>query len=182
MLFLWMVMLGSAVALHRGEHMRLVLGRDSLSALWRQRLETFCAVVIALFVVEVVGPAWHYQVNQAAIDSPALGITENWRAASLVVGFGDLPVPVPVPARRAGRALQVAGSLLLAGAVALGLWLARPWLLAIGNDNLLVFFVLLVGRLRADRRADRLLLRHGDGGLSRARHARAADGRGQPDG
>ena len=86
-LFLWMVMLGSVVALDRGEHMRLVLGRGWMRPDWQRRLGAFGVVVTLLFVLLVLGPAWRYQANQAAIETPALGISAQWHALSLLAGF-----------------------------------------------------------------------------------------------
>ncbi len=81
-------MLGSALALQRGEHMRLALGRGRISAAWQQRLGTLAIVVTILFAAEIMLPAWHYQVGQAVIETPGLGIPGSWRAMSLFAGFG----------------------------------------------------------------------------------------------
>ena len=67
---------------------------------------------------------------------------------------------------RTARLWDVAGSLALAGLVAGGLYLARPWLLGIGNANLVVFFVVLVGTCVLAGAA------HPRGALCRGRHPR----------
>jgi len=144
-LFLWMVMLGSAVALHRGEHMRLALDGNWSGAAWERRLTAFGILVTLVFVGAIMWPAWRYQLDQAAIETPALGVSGQWRALSLPVGFGLILVLslCRLVVRCTMRdVLGVAGTMAL---VTAGLWLMRPALLAVGNYNLLVFFVLLAG-------------------------------------
>jgi len=144
-LFLWMVMLGSAVALHRGEHMRLALDGNWSGAAWERRLTAFGILVTLVFVGAIMWPAWQYQLDQAAIETPALGVSGQWRALSLPVGFGLILVLslCRLVVRCTMRdVLGVAGTMAL---VTAGLWLMRPALLAVGNYNLLVFFVLLAG-------------------------------------
>ncbi len=144
-LFVWMVMLGSVVALHRGEHMRLVLGRTLLAPRWQGRLDAFGIVVTILFVGAVLQPAWRYQANQAAIETPALGISAQWHALSLLAGFGLVLLLSLCRLVARHTAGEVLGAVVATAAVAAALWLARPALLAMGNYNLVVFFVLLVG-------------------------------------
>ena len=144
-LFLWLVMLGSAVAVARGEHMRLVLGRKALSPRWRQRLDSFATVMVGLFAAEIIVPAWRHQIDQHVIESPALGIPDDWRVAAMTVGIALILAISLCRLVRDARPWEVAGSLAVAAGAAVGLYALRPWLLDIGNANLIVFFVLLVG-------------------------------------
>ena len=63
-------MLGSAVALRRGEHMRLELGRYRMAEATRQALSTFATVVTAAFAAFMLLPSWRYLVNQLVIETP----------------------------------------------------------------------------------------------------------------
>ncbi|WP_254070713.1 TRAP transporter large permease subunit [Acidisphaera sp. L21] len=144
-LFLWLVMLGAAVAVARGEHMRLVLGRKTLSPRWRQRLDGFATVMVALFAAEIIVPAWRHQLDQVVIESPALGIPDDWRVAAMTVGTALILAMSVCRLVRNGRLWDVAGSLAVAACVAGALYVLRPWLVDIGNLNLIIFFVLLVG-------------------------------------
>ncbi len=144
-LFVWMVMLGAAIALQRGEHMRLVLGRKRMSAVWQARLSGFAVIVTVLFLAEVLWPAWRYQVNQSVIETPALGIPASWHAGALLAGFALLFLLALCRLVSLSRWQDLLPGLVLAVAVAAGLWLGRPLWLAMGNYNLLVFFVLLSG-------------------------------------
>ncbi len=44
--------------------------------------------MVALFAAEIIGPAWKHQLDQHVIESPALGIPDDWRVASMTVGIG----------------------------------------------------------------------------------------------
>ncbi|MGA2087576.1 MAG: TRAP transporter large permease subunit [Stellaceae bacterium] len=143
-LFLWLAMLGAVIALRRSEHMRLTAVASRLPQRARRFLETIAALVIIVFVLLIVLPAWRYADEEWAIITPALSIHNTWRASALAVG--SLLMAVIALAQlltRSGRREIVVGAGVIL-CVAVALWLARPELLAIGNYNLIVFFVLLV--------------------------------------
>jgi tripartite ATP-independent transporter DctM subunit len=143
-LFLWLAMLGAVIALRRGEHMRLTAVVTRLPERWRALLETLAALVVAVFVVLVLVPAHDYTLDEWAILTPALQLHNSLRAAAIEVGA--VLMMVIALARLIERASlgQAAVALLITGAVALALLLLRPTLLAMGNWNLVVFFVVLV--------------------------------------
>ncbi len=143
-LFLWLTMIGSAVAFRRGEHMRLTLfvsrARPEVGA-W---LETFAAAVVALFALFLIGPAQDYVEDEAFITTPALGIPNSWRVLAIAVGIALLLAMTLLRlAQRASLRHLATVTLALAG-VAAALWLMQPALMAIGHYNLLVFFLVLV--------------------------------------
>jgi len=143
-LFLWLAMLGAVIALRRSEHMRLTAVASRLPASARRGLETIAALVVIVFVLLIILPAWRYGEQEWAIITPALSIHNSWRASALVVGALLMAVIAlaQLLARASWREIAVGAGVILC--VAAALWLARPALLAIGNYNLIVFFVLLV--------------------------------------
>jgi len=143
-LFLWLAMLGAVIALRRGEHMRLTAIVTRLPERGRALLETLAALVVAVFVVLVLVPAHEYTLDEWAILTPALQLHNSLRAAAIEVGA--VLMMVIALARLVERASlgQAAAALAITGAVALALLLLRPTLLAMGNWNLVVFFVVLV--------------------------------------
>jgi len=143
-LFLWLAMLGAVIALRRGEHMRLTAIVTRLPERGRALLETLAALVVAVFVVLVLVPAHEYTLDEWAILTPALQLHNSLRAAAIEVGA--VLMMVIALARLVERASlgQAAAALVITGAVALALLLLRPTLLAMGNWNLVVFFVVLV--------------------------------------
>jgi tripartite ATP-independent transporter DctM subunit len=144
-LFLWLTMFGAVIALRRGEHMTLTAFVGVMPAAWRPRCEALAGIVSVLFMLEMLLPALDYWNDQLPITTPALGISDAWRVAALLVGSLLLLVTALLRLFQRTGLRQVLEAIAIAGVVAVGLWLARPWLLAIGNLNLVVFFVVLVG-------------------------------------
>ncbi len=144
-LFLWLAMLGAVIALRREEHMRLTAIVGYAGAARRRWLDTLAAMVVALFVIEIIPSAAAYVESEWAIITPALEIHDGLRV--LAIGVGAVLMMVIALFRLFGRSSvrEALGSLLVIGLVAAALWLARPALLSIGNLNLVIFFVLIVG-------------------------------------
>ena len=142
--FLWLVMLGSAIALWRGEHMRLSTVTSRLPAAARAVCQSLAVVVPLLFLVALAAPAVEYASHERDITMPALGISNVWRAAAIAVGIALM---LGVALLQVALKADIKHSL-LAAAIVLAvcglLWLAQPLILAMGNYNLFVFFGVLV--------------------------------------
>uniref|UniRef100_UPI00049412B3 TRAP transporter large permease subunit n=1 Tax=Herbaspirillum lusitanum TaxID=213312 RepID=UPI00049412B3 len=144
-LFIWLSMLGAVLALDRGEHMRLTAIVNKLSDKWRVWLETVAALIVCIFVLMIIHPAVDHASEQMAITTPALEIPDGLRAAALPVG-AILMLLAAVSRMAAMTTMRLLLSALAVVAVIGGaLWLAKPMLLGMGNYNLIVFFVLLIG-------------------------------------
>src|ERR1700712_4464219 len=85
-LFLWLAMLGSVIALQRSEHMRLTALVGGMSPAGRARTEALASAAVALFLLMVVPAAWDYASDQWFIETPALGIHDTYRAMAILVG------------------------------------------------------------------------------------------------
>jgi tripartite ATP-independent transporter DctM subunit len=144
-LFLWLAMLGSVIALRRAEHMRLAFLVSLAPPRWRAWLETFGTTVIAAFLLAMIPPAREYIEVQSFITTPALEISDGWRVAA--IGVGAVLMLVIVVARLIERAKLFDAVTALAAVLAIGvaLWMARPLFVGIGNFNLVIFFVGMVG-------------------------------------
>ena len=143
-LFLWLAMLGSTIALQRSEHMRLTAIVGGLSPAARARTDALATVAVAVFLLMIVPSARDYASDQWFIETPALGIHDTYRAMAILVG-GVLMVVTAI-----SRLLRLSWKDALFGigvvvALAAGLHFAGPWLKAFGNWNLVLFFVLLLG-------------------------------------
>ncbi len=148
-LFLWLAMLGAVIALRRSEHMRLAFLVSRAPAHWRAWLEPLAAVAVLAFVIAIIPSAFDYMTSQQFITTPALEIPDSYRVAAIAVGV-TLMLPIVgaqlfVHAQRSHLLTAIA----VVAAVAGALWLAAPTLAALGNINLLIFFVGLVGILVA---------------------------------
>src|SRR5579875_3672718 len=122
-LFLWLAMLGAVIALRRDGHMRLTAVVAVASPAWRRWWETVAAMVVAVFVLE---------------------IDDGYRVAA--IGVAALLMLVIAVLRLIERSSwrHALGAIVVVLAIAALLRLAQPLLLALGNFDLLIFFVVMV--------------------------------------
>ena len=162
-LFLWLAMLGAVIALRRSEHMRLGFVVGLLPVRFRRFVDTLATMVVAVFLLAMISPARDYVDVQSFITTPALEISDSFRVAA--IGVGMVLMLVIVCARLIERATpaEAAAALALILIVGAGLWFAQSMLATLGNLNLVIFFVVMVGGLCRARRADRLCVRDRDG-------------------
>ncbi len=140
-LFLWLGMLGAVVALRRGEHMRMtaLVGRCGPQA--RELLEALTITGGALFLLLLQGPAVDFASDELVVSTPALEISNAWRAAALPVGAGLMILTALLRLFQGFRGATVLGSIAITAALAGALAGLAPLLHGLGNWNLLVFFV-----------------------------------------
>ena len=79
------------------------------------------------------------------ITTPALEISNAWRAAALPAGFALMGVLALLRLVALGSWRQEAVALTVLVVLGLALWAARGTLGGLGNANLLIFFVVIVG-------------------------------------
>jgi tripartite ATP-independent transporter DctM subunit len=143
-MFLWLSMLGAVVALRRGEHMRMtgVVSRVGPGA--RALLETLALTVPLAFLALVLWPAFEYAYEELPVVSPAMEISNAWRASAIPTGLAlmALVAVLRLVQQHAPRRIVLA---LVATVAAAGLfWLAGPVLAPLGKLNLVIFFVVVV--------------------------------------
>ncbi|WP_428485642.1 TRAP transporter large permease subunit [Rhodopila sp.] len=143
-LFLWLAMLGSVIALQRSEHMRLTAIVAVMSAAARARTEALAAAAVAVFLLMLVPSAWDYASDQWFIETPALGIHDTWRAMAILVGGVLMLITALTRLLRLSWKDAAFGVVVVLVMMA-ALHLAAPWLKGFGNWNLVLFFVLLLG-------------------------------------
>ncbi|HEY8024127.1 MAG TPA: TRAP transporter large permease subunit [Burkholderiaceae bacterium] len=143
-LFLWLAMLGAAVALRRGEHMCLNTLVKLMPPSTRQYVVLGAELIVAAFLLEILPAAHSYFQDQAVITTPALEIADSWRVAAIVTGSAMMLITVVLRLIDRVPLRQLAPALILVALVCAGLWFARPFFLNLGNVNLLIFFVGLV--------------------------------------
>jgi tripartite ATP-independent transporter DctM subunit len=142
-LFLWLAMLGAVVALQRTQHMRLTAIVGALPAARRVHAETLALAVPALFLAILLPVACSYAMEEYDIVTPALGWSNIVRAGAIPVGAALMLLTclLRLLRLRVGSLLIVAATLAV---LAAALYFAAPLLKAIGNWNLVFFFVVLL--------------------------------------
>ena len=145
LLFMWLAMLGSVMAFRRGEQMRMTAIVTGSSPRVQRMLECLALVAPVIFLAGLAWPAFEYAIEEGAITTPAMEISNAWRAMALPVGIVlMLQVCIGKVAQTESLMMSalVGGSVLVAAGL---LALAGPFLTHLGNFNLLVYFVVLVG-------------------------------------
>ena len=143
-LFLWLAMLGSAIAFERGDHMRMTAVVSKLAPASRAFLDVLATAAALAFLVLILPHAWEYAVEEAVMRTPALEIRNSWRVAAMVVGFGAMALFALTRLVQVGRPRQVALALALTVGLIVLMALLQPLWRQLGNFNLVVFFVVVV--------------------------------------
>jgi TRAP-type C4-dicarboxylate transport system permease small subunit len=144
-LFLWLSMLGAVIALRRGAHMRMTALMSRCAPPTQAFLDAFALAAALVFLVLLLMPAWEYAVEEAVIVTPALEISNAWRAAALPVGTLMMLLVCVVRLLSCGPAGKVLPAVLTAVALTLAFWLMGPLLMPLGKLNLVIFFAGVVG-------------------------------------
>jgi tripartite ATP-independent transporter DctM subunit len=143
-LFLWLSMLGAVVALRRGEHMRMTALLSRVSPGTRAVLDVVAIAASLAFLLMVFPHALEYASEEAIVTTPALEISNAWRAAALPVGAALMTISGLLRLARAGSLRQVATAVVVVAAIVGVFMLAQPLWAQLGKLNLIVFFVVVV--------------------------------------
>ncbi|WP_449257393.1 TRAP transporter large permease [Bosea sp. (in: a-proteobacteria)] len=140
-LFLWLSMLGAVIALQRGEHMRMTGLVTRVPPRTQVLLEAVAITASIAFLLMILPHALEYAQEENFIVTPALEISNAWRAAALPVGIGLMLAVALLRLVRFGSWKPVFAAAALTALVIALFWLAGPALKPLGKLNLLVFFV-----------------------------------------
>ena len=146
-LFLWLAMLGSVPAFQRNEHMRMTAVVSMLGPGARAFLDVVAVAASFAFLVLVIHPAYEFAADEVYVTTPALDIVNAWRAAALPVGIGLMLVVAVLRLASVTDLRNVLAALALVAVIVVVLALLAPVLKPLGNLNLLIFFVFLVGAM-----------------------------------
>ncbi|WP_161783716.1 TRAP transporter large permease subunit [Caballeronia glathei] len=143
-LFLWLAMTGAATALHRGAHMRMTAIVNRAGTEWGAIWDTVALMASLLFLGLIAAPAYAYINQQWMIVTPALEINDGLRVAAIVYGVACMLLMSLVKLLARGWKPAAIG-IVISVAVVAGFETAGPVLQSLGNLNLLIFFVGVVG-------------------------------------
>jgi tripartite ATP-independent transporter DctM subunit len=147
LLFLWLAMLGAVVALRRGEHMRMTALVSKASPSKQAFLDTFALVAALAFLLLVVPFAFEFAHEEVIVTTPALGISSAWRASALPTGITLMLVLGLLRLATTAGWRPIASSIAVVVVAAAVLIALGPVFIRLGNYDLLIFFVLVVGAL-----------------------------------
>jgi tripartite ATP-independent transporter DctM subunit len=140
-LFLWLASLGSVVAFRRGEHMRMtaLVARTSPD---RQAFLNTVAIAAALaFLLLALGPGYEYASEEVNIVTPALELSNAWRASALPVGLLLMAMMSFIRLCKAGSWRLMGASVAAVAVIFVAFAAAKPLFQNLGNLNLVIFFV-----------------------------------------
>ena len=140
-LFLWLASLGAVVAFQRGEHMCMTAFVATTSPHVKKLLGAVSAVASLAFLGVVAVYALAYAREEADVVTPALELSNAWRASALPVGLFlmALMTAIRLAISANWRNLALAAGVLAAAGI--GFYVAAPLLQGYGTANLLLYFV-----------------------------------------
>src|SRR5579875_1593638 len=139
-LLLWLSMLGAVIAYRNDAHMRLTAVLRSVDALTAKIFRTIGDVVVVLFALELLPASRNYLMQEAIAFTPALQIPQAYVVVSVFIGLALILVVALL--RLIDSEPRIVVPVVVASAVA---YLVRGALVPLGNLNLVVFFVVVVG-------------------------------------
>ena len=140
LLFLWLAMLGTVLALRRGEHMRMTALVNTGSHRVRHFFDLLALAAALAFLGAILLPAFDYAANESIVSIMSLDISMAWRAAAMPVGVALLGLTILLRILAQPRPATLL-ALALVAAIVLALVLLHPVLLTLGRGNLIVFFL-----------------------------------------
>ncbi|WP_445289503.1 TRAP transporter large permease [Variovorax atrisoli] len=143
-LFLWLSMLGAVVALRRGEHMRMTALVQKVRPPTRAILDAFAIAASVAFLVLIIWPSIDYAHEESFIVTPALEVSNAWRAAAIPAGLGIMLAMALLRMLRVCTGRQIVLALVGTAALVGAFWLAAPVFATLGKFNLVIFFVVIV--------------------------------------
>lgn len=144
MLFLWLSIVGAVLAFHRGQHMRMGVIADAMPPVVRARLEVAALVFCLSVCVLLLPKATVYALHEVPVVTPAMEVSVAWRSFGLPIGLGLMLI---LGVTNALQRIRLSDFLIgvLVAACLIGLAIAaKPLIMAMGNWNLVLFFVVFI--------------------------------------
>jgi tripartite ATP-independent transporter DctM subunit len=139
--FLWLAMLGSAIAIDRNEHLRLTLFVGMFPEKVRGFVQAFALLVMAMFLLVLMQPSVEYVMEEWFVTSAALNIPNSFRVSAIPFGIFTMFALVAIHAVKTTSTRDLLAAAALIAVTAGAFWLLSPTLLRLGNINILIFLV-----------------------------------------
>ena len=144
-LFLWLVSLGAVIALRRSEHMRMTVVVSRFGTAGRRIAGCIGALIVVAVTCGLLGPGLSYAEQQQAITTPVLQIPGSWEIYGQLAALLLLLYVALRQLLGQARPLELAVLLVAAVAIWFGLDALEDVFSDLGNIDLLIFFIGVVG-------------------------------------
>ena len=142
--FIWVTMIGAAIAMHRNEHLRLTLLVDKLPTGARDFVHALALAAVAACLAALLPAAYEYAAEEWFIRTPALDIPNTFRVAAIGFGLAAMLAVVLAYAARTVPRLHLLGAAAAVAAAAAACQAYAPQLAGLGTANIAIFLVGLV--------------------------------------
>jgi tripartite ATP-independent transporter DctM subunit len=146
-LFLWLASLGAVIAFRRNEHMRMTAFVGMASGRVRAFLEAITIGAALAFLLFVIEPAYEFASEEIFVTTPALELSNGWRASALPVGLGLMAIVAFIQLVSIRNWAVIIAGVATVGLAITALVMIAPLLRELGNLNLVIFFVVITGIL-----------------------------------
>lgn len=143
-LFLWLAMLGSVIALRRNAHMRLTTFVNKASPALRGWIEVFTMSLSAAFLLFMIMPAFDHFEESLVVNTPVLEVNEGWRMGAILAGVVLMLITAVDRLFQTATLSRFVGSVAIIGVVGGAMFLLQDHFAELGHLNLLIFFVGIV--------------------------------------
>jgi tripartite ATP-independent transporter DctM subunit len=140
LVFLWFGMLGVASALRRKIHLRLTFVLSKMTPAGRANVERVAHVFLLFFLLKMVMPTLELIELNHIVTSPNLNVPGSVPVLATLVSIGLMAVFLLIQMWRASPGPIFVLQVTAAAATAFALELSPPFLMSLGNLNLLLFF------------------------------------------
>lgn len=142
--FLWLAMLGSAIAIDRNEHLKLTLFVGMMPQRLRSFVQCFAMLIVAAFLIAMAWPAIDYAIEESYVTSAALNIPNSWRVSAIAFGIIAMALLALRQAYREGTATDLVIGVAIIAALGVAFWTMIPVFKGLGYLNILIFLLVIV--------------------------------------
>lgn len=149
MAFIWVGMIGAAIAMYRSEHLRLSTFVDMLPPKSREFVNALALVSVAAFLIALISPAIEHAKQEWVIEMQTLHIPNTFRVSAIAAGALLMLAVVVLHAVRTVPKGRLASAVAVVSAAALAFYFLSPSLMQLKVGSLVLFLVVLVALLLA---------------------------------
>lgn len=149
MAFIWVGMIGAAIAMHRSEHLRLATFVDMLPQRSRDFVNAMALVAVAAFLIALIPPAIEHAKMEWVIEMQTLHIPNSFRVAAIAAGALLMLAVVILHAVRTVPVIRLLAAVVVVGTLTLAFYILSPVIAPNEVGSLVLYLVIMVALLLA---------------------------------